>query len=204
MNFLLPVPLSTLKRLAFIRPDGNWADRKNRLNTQSRQLLSLAAFVAYLGFLNVLVAHSHPVMLVFCHLLINRDIGLWLEESFPRTESSVTLQEERYGQGILCFWNLLLFVCFCLFVLCVCVFVVCLISINPRNVKLRKDSTGFLFFSQYPVWRHLGGMPKYSFNNGITPIGNGRSGYKALFNLWRIGWLFGRMSVWLADYPLIV
>ncbi|XP_044181344.1 stimulated by retinoic acid gene 6 protein-like isoform X2 [Acropora millepora] len=58
------------------------------------------AFVAYLGFLNVLVAHSHPVMLVFCHLLINRDIGLWLEESFPRTESSVTLQEERYGQGL--------------------------------------------------------------------------------------------------------
>ena len=99
-----------------------WADGKNRLNTQSRHLLSLAAFVAYLGFLNVLVAHSHPVMLVFCHLLINRDIGLWLEESFPRTESSVTLQEERYGQGILCFWNLLLFVCFvCLFCVCVCV-----------------------------------------------------------------------------------
>ncbi|KAK2556386.1 hypothetical protein P5673_021615 [Acropora cervicornis] len=39
-------------------------------------------------------------MLVFCHLLINRDSGLWLEESFPRTESSVTLQEERYGEGI--------------------------------------------------------------------------------------------------------
>ena len=26
-------------------------------------------FVAYLGFLNVLVAHRHPVMLVFCELL---------------------------------------------------------------------------------------------------------------------------------------
>ncbi|XP_015757550.1 PREDICTED: stimulated by retinoic acid gene 6 protein homolog isoform X2 [Acropora digitifera] len=58
------------------------------------------AFVAYLGFLNVLVAHSHPVMLVFCHLLINRDSDLWLEESLPRTESSGTLQEESYGEGI--------------------------------------------------------------------------------------------------------
>ncbi|XP_066022920.1 stimulated by retinoic acid gene 6 protein-like isoform X3 [Pocillopora verrucosa] len=30
------------------------------------------AFVAYLGFVTVLVAHSHPVMLVFCQLLIDR------------------------------------------------------------------------------------------------------------------------------------
>ena len=29
-------------------------------------------FVAYLGFLNVLVAHRHPVMLVFCELLNTR------------------------------------------------------------------------------------------------------------------------------------
>ena len=147
-----------------------WADGKNRLNTQSRQLLSLAAFVAYLGFLNVLVAHSHPVMLVFCHLLINRDSDLWLEESLPRTESSATLQEERYGEGMLCFCVFFCCcLCCCLFVvvvvgfLYVCVFVVCLIAINPRNVKIRKDKAGFLFFSQYPVWRHLSGMPKYSF-----------------------------------------
>ncbi|XP_066030100.1 stimulated by retinoic acid gene 6 protein-like [Pocillopora verrucosa] len=30
------------------------------------------AFVAYLGFVTVLVAHRHPVMLVFCQLLIDR------------------------------------------------------------------------------------------------------------------------------------
>ncbi|KAJ7371469.1 hypothetical protein OS493_025368 [Desmophyllum pertusum] len=31
------------------------------------------AFVAYLGFITVLVAHRHPVMLVFCQLLIDRN-----------------------------------------------------------------------------------------------------------------------------------
>jgi len=30
-------------------------------------------FVAYLGFVTVLVAHRHPVMLVFCQLLIDRN-----------------------------------------------------------------------------------------------------------------------------------
>lgn len=35
--------------------------------------LSRPGFIAYLGFINVLVAHSHPVMLMFCQLLINRD-----------------------------------------------------------------------------------------------------------------------------------
>ncbi|RMX52596.1 hypothetical protein pdam_00021335, partial [Pocillopora damicornis] len=30
------------------------------------------AFVAYLGFVTVLVAHRQPVMLVFCQLLIDR------------------------------------------------------------------------------------------------------------------------------------
>ncbi|CAH3169467.1 unnamed protein product, partial [Pocillopora meandrina] len=29
------------------------------------------AFVAYLGFIHILVAHNHPVMLMFCQLLIN-------------------------------------------------------------------------------------------------------------------------------------
>ncbi|XP_022805920.1 stimulated by retinoic acid gene 6 protein-like isoform X2 [Stylophora pistillata] len=33
------------------------------------------AFVAYLGFVTVLVAHRHPVMLVFCQLLIDRRKG---------------------------------------------------------------------------------------------------------------------------------
>ena len=29
--------------------------------------------MAYLGFIHLLVAHSHPVMLMFCQLLINRN-----------------------------------------------------------------------------------------------------------------------------------
>ena len=158
----MPAPSLTLKRLALIRP---WADGKITLDTQPRQLLSPAAFVAYLGFLNVLVAHSHPVMLVFCHLLINRDSDLWLEESLPRSESSATLQEERYGEGMLCFCIFFRCCRCCCCCLCVCVgvFVVSLIAINPRNFKIRKDKAGFLFFSQYPVWQHLSGVPKYSF-----------------------------------------
>ncbi|XP_073251010.1 stimulated by retinoic acid gene 6 protein-like isoform X2 [Porites lutea] len=44
------------------------------------------AFVAYLGFINVLVAHSHPVMLVFCQLLIKRNKDRWLEESLPQIQ----------------------------------------------------------------------------------------------------------------------
>lgn len=41
----------------------------------------LLAFVAYLGFIHLLVAHSHPVMLMFCHLLINRNKDGNLQES---------------------------------------------------------------------------------------------------------------------------
>ncbi|XP_073251693.1 stimulated by retinoic acid gene 6 protein-like [Porites lutea] len=44
------------------------------------------AFVAYLGFINVLVAHSHPVMLVFCQLLIKRNKDRGLEESLPQIQ----------------------------------------------------------------------------------------------------------------------
>ena len=44
------------------------------------------AFVAYLGLINVLVAHSHPVMLVFCQLLIKRKKGRGLEESLPEIQ----------------------------------------------------------------------------------------------------------------------
>ncbi|CAH3020700.1 unnamed protein product, partial [Porites evermanni] len=44
------------------------------------------AFVTYLGFINVLVAHSHPVMLVFCQLLIKRNKGRGLEESLPEIQ----------------------------------------------------------------------------------------------------------------------
>ena len=64
-------------------------------------ILSLAAFVAYLGFLNVLVAHSHPVMLVFCHLLINRNSDRVLEESLPQIESSGASREQKYREGML-------------------------------------------------------------------------------------------------------
>lgn len=58
------------------------------------------AFVAYLGFIHVLVAHSHPVMLMFCQLLINsnRDRqcdtvggegpGLCVQSSHPEDQRS--------------------------------------------------------------------------------------------------------------------
>ncbi|XP_074607162.1 stimulated by retinoic acid gene 6 protein-like isoform X1 [Acropora palmata] len=58
------------------------------------------AFLAYLGFLNVLVAHSHPVMLVFCHLLINRNSDRGLEESLQQIESSGSSREQSYHEGI--------------------------------------------------------------------------------------------------------
>ena len=66
-----------------------------------KTILSLAAFVAYLGFLNVLVAHSHPVMLVFCHLLINRNSDRRLEESLPHIESSGAYREQKDREGML-------------------------------------------------------------------------------------------------------
>ena len=69
-------------------------------------ILFLAAFVAYLGFLNVLVAHSHPVMLVFCHLLINRNNDRELEESLPHIESSVASREQKDREGMLWFCHL--------------------------------------------------------------------------------------------------
>ena len=53
----------------------------------SHGFLSPSAFVAYLGFVNVLVAHSHPVMLMFCQLLINRNKDCGLDESLPQNQS---------------------------------------------------------------------------------------------------------------------
>lgn len=45
------------------------------------------AFVAYLGFIHILVAHNHPVMLMFCQLLINsnkdRQYGTVEREELP-------------------------------------------------------------------------------------------------------------------------
>ena len=49
--------------------------------------LSCVAFVAYLGFVNVLVAHSHPVMLMFCQLLVNRNKDRDLAGSQPQKKS---------------------------------------------------------------------------------------------------------------------
>ena len=49
-----------------------------------RTFFSPAAFVAYLGFVNVLVAHTHPVMLMFCQLLVNRNKDRGPEE--PNTK----------------------------------------------------------------------------------------------------------------------
>lgn len=53
------------------------------------------AFVAYLGFVNVLVAHSHPVMLMFCQLLLNRNKRSELEESLPRIQTSLRRYENE-------------------------------------------------------------------------------------------------------------
>lgn len=49
--------------------------------------LSCVAFVAYLGFVNVLVAHSHPVMLMFCQLLVNRKKDRDIAGSQPQKQS---------------------------------------------------------------------------------------------------------------------
>ncbi|XP_020622146.1 stimulated by retinoic acid gene 6 protein-like [Orbicella faveolata] len=46
-------------------------------------------FVAYLGFLHVLVAHRHPVMLVFCELLSTR-------EGDPKSGQSLELSKYTY------------------------------------------------------------------------------------------------------------
>ena len=92
-----------------------------------KKLSFLSAFVAYLGFLNVLVAHSHPVMLVFCHLLINRNSDRELKESLPQTESSGTSREENYRQGMSCFCHFFLR------------FVVSRMAIDPRNLEIWKD-----------------------------------------------------------------
>ena len=124
------------------------------MDTKSRQVLSLTAFVAYLGFLNVLVAHSHPVMLVFCHLLINRDSDRGLKESLPQiNSSSLALREQSYRAGMLCFQYFVV-------VVVVVVVVVCRMTIDPRNIERRKpDKAGCLFFSQCPVSCRMSGTP---------------------------------------------
>ena len=116
-----------------------------------KKLSFLSAFVAYLGFLNVLVAHSHPVMLVFCHLLINRNSDLELKESLPQTELGAS-REESYREGMSCF-------CHCFFLR----LVVCRMSTDPRNLEIRKNKACCLFFSQSPGSRLLRGMPFFSF-----------------------------------------
>ena len=73
------------------------------MDPKSRQILSLAAFQAYLGFLNVLVAHNHLVMIVFCHLLIKRNFDRGLEESVRPIESSGSSREQSYRKGLLYF-----------------------------------------------------------------------------------------------------
>ena len=116
-----------------------------------KKLLFLSAFVAYLGFLNVLVAHSHPVMLVFCHLLINRNSDRGLKESLSQTGSSGASREESYREGMSCFWHFFLR------------FVVCRIAISPRNLEIRKDNSCCLFFSQCAGSRHFLGMKYFNF-----------------------------------------
>ena len=59
------------------------------LTPHSYTFLSFSGFVAYLGFVNVLVAHSHPVMLTFCQLLINRNKDRGLEEAAPNNQPSL-------------------------------------------------------------------------------------------------------------------
>ena len=58
-----------------------------------------SAFVAYLGFVNLLVAHSHPVMLMFCQLLINRDKHRGLEETLPQNQSVKKGSPEENGNA---------------------------------------------------------------------------------------------------------
>jgi len=57
------------------------------------------AVVAYLGFINLLVAHSHPVMLMFCQLLINRDKHRGLEETLPANQSVKQGSPEENGNA---------------------------------------------------------------------------------------------------------
>ncbi|XP_068736024.1 stimulated by retinoic acid gene 6 protein-like [Montipora capricornis] len=53
-------------------------------------------FVAYLGFLDLLVAHSHPMMLVFCQLLVNRnkERGLIESTATPQSRNDQRVSEE--------------------------------------------------------------------------------------------------------------
>ena len=71
---------------------------------------SSSAFVAYLGFINLLVAQSHPVMLLFCQLLINRDKGHQPNSESPadaQSENRDCSKETRVPSGM-CFVNLFL------------------------------------------------------------------------------------------------
>ncbi|XP_068706612.1 stimulated by retinoic acid gene 6 protein-like isoform X2 [Montipora foliosa] len=56
-------------------------------------------FVAYLGFLDLLVAHSHPMMLVFCQLLINRNKERGLIESTASEETGTAATDYFDSSG---------------------------------------------------------------------------------------------------------
>ena len=69
---------------------------------------SSTAFAAYLGFINLLVAQSHPVMLLFCQLLINRDKVHQLNSESPagaQSENHDCSKETGDASGM-CFVNL--------------------------------------------------------------------------------------------------
>ena len=70
----------------------HWHMLAMRFQSPSISLISFSstAFVAYLGFINLLVAQSHPVMLLFCQLLINRD-----KVHQPNSESPAGAQSEN-------------------------------------------------------------------------------------------------------------
>ncbi|XP_020604285.1 stimulated by retinoic acid gene 6 protein-like isoform X2 [Orbicella faveolata] len=57
------------------------------------------AFVAYLGFVTVLVAHRHPIMLVFCQLLLdrNKDYQPLQERPPTRPKPAVYLRDPSAG-----------------------------------------------------------------------------------------------------------
>lgn len=59
------------------------------LSVLCNYFLSRSGFIAYLGFINVLVAHSHPVMLMFCQLLINRDKDRGSEQAPQKTQHCI-------------------------------------------------------------------------------------------------------------------
>ena len=66
--------------LAVPQLKGPQQQRRLQMNPHLTPIFPSTGFVAYLGFLHVLVAHRHPVVLMFCQLLIESNKGTTSEE----------------------------------------------------------------------------------------------------------------------------